>query len=129
MSDLTDISLPQVDPSKAALATQEVCVSSNTLSKSYTVTASGSGPGDHFALSSGSRTIPFKVHWHASAAQAGRGLSSGIPSGALTSAAMDQACTARNKARLTVEFAQPDLEMAEPGLTYTGILNLTVSPQ
>ena len=128
ISGLTDMSFTQVDPNDPATATQDVCVLSNTISKSYTITARGSGAGGEFVLSSGARTVPFKVRWSADASMEGAGLSSGVPSGALTSAAADQSCTSGNT-RLSVEIAQSALQLAEPGLAYTGILNLTVSPQ
>lgn len=129
ISGLKDVSFTQVDSNKPALSTQDVCVWSNTVSKSYTITASGSGSGGAFVLSSGTRTVPFNVRWGSKAGEGGQRLTSGVPSGALTSAATDQECTPGTTTPFSIQLAQADLRLAEPGLAYTGILNLTVSPQ
>ena len=64
LTGLNDISFPNADISTAAISSQNNCAWSNTLSRGYTITASGSGAGQAFTLTSGSGANPaYTVSW------------------------------------------------------------------
>ena len=70
ISGLDDISLLNLDPSVDASNNQDVCVWSNTSTRGYSITASGSGTGNAFTLASGASTVPYSVEWAGSIGQA-----------------------------------------------------------
>lgn len=130
ISGLADMSFNIQDPSEVASGTQDICIWSNTASKSYTITASGSGPGGAFVLLSGAQAVPYKVSWFSTVEGGQSALSSDLASAKLTSAATHQSCRSERKsARLSVKIAPADLQFMEPRVSYVGVLNLTVSPQ
>src|SRR5687768_15086589 len=53
ISGLADVTFNAVDPSSPAANAQNVCVWSNTTTKGYRITATGSGAASAFTLSSG----------------------------------------------------------------------------
>ena len=53
ISGLSDVTFSNVDPSVAASNAQNVCVWSNTSTRGYTITATGSGSANAFTLASG----------------------------------------------------------------------------
>ena len=67
-----------VDPGIAAASAQNVCVWSNTATRGYNITASGSGAGNAFTLANAALTIPYAVEWSdTSGAASGTALTSG----------------------------------------------------
>jgi hypothetical protein len=81
LSKLTDVSLLNQDPGSDALANQDVCVWSNTVSSGYSITATGNGAGNAFTLASGSETVPYAVEWAGTSGQtSGTGLTAGVAS-------------------------------------------------
>src|SRR5579884_2119537 len=69
LSGLVDVSFANQDPATPALSAQNVCVWSNTSTKGYNVTATGSGTANAFTLSSGALTVPYSVQWSQSSGQ------------------------------------------------------------
>src|SRR3712207_6597370 len=53
ISGLADVTFNAVDPASAAANAQNVCVWSNTSTKGYRITATGSGTANAFTLASG----------------------------------------------------------------------------
>lgn len=132
ISGLDDISLLNLDPSVDASTNQDVCVWSNTSTRGYSITASGSGAGDAFTLASGTETVPYSVEWASSTGQAnGTALVAGSPESGLTSNATHQLCSSgpAGSASLIVKLASADLSEMQAGLTYTGTLTLLVQPE
>lgn len=128
ISGLTDIAFIDQVPTEAASGTRGVCIWSNTRSQTYTVTASGSGPGGDFLLSNGARKVPYAIRWNAPGAATS--LSNGVTSMTLISAANQQTCKSEPRsASLTVEIEPSDLQTMEPGVTYVGTLTLIVAPE
>ena len=70
LTGLTDVSFLNQDPAVAAASTQNVCVWSNTSTKGYFVTATGSGTASAFTLANGALTVPYSVEWAGSSGQA-----------------------------------------------------------
>lgn len=132
ITGLGDVSFTGHDPATAASNAQNVCVWSNTATKAYTVTATGSGSASAFTLSNGSTTVPYSVQWAATSGQTtGTALSSGTATTSLTTGALNQTCSSAptTTASLIVGIGTADLGTMTAGSTYTGTLTLLVTPQ
>jgi hypothetical protein len=132
LTGLTDVAFTSVDPATAASDAQDVCVWSNTATKAYTITASGSGTGSAFTLANGALTVPYSVQWNASSGQTtGTALTAGTASASLVSAATSQNCASgvASSASLVVGIAATDLQTMEGTVSYAGTLTLLVTPQ
>lgn len=130
ISGLADVTFASQDPTIAASNAQDVCVWSNTATKGYTVTASGSGASNAFTLANGSLTVPYSVQWAATAGQTtGSALTAGSVSADLTSGATQQVCaTGGDSASLVVGISTDDLGTMQALTDYTGTLTLVVAP-
>lgn len=127
---LSDVSLAAVSPDETATAAQSVCVWSNTATRGYSVTASGSGGGGAFVLASGAQSTRYDVAWNGSAGQgSGTRLAPGSPLAGQTSSAITPDCAAGPSASLTVSVEASELRAAQAEATYLGTLNLLVSPE
>ena len=63
ITGLSDVAFTNQDPGTPAASAQDVCVWSNTATKAYTITATGSGTASAFTLTNGSGTVPYSVEW------------------------------------------------------------------
>ena len=132
LSGLTNVDFANQDPAVAATKAQNVCVWSNTATRGYTVTATGSGSGNAFTLTDGSATVPYSVQWAPASDQtSGSPLLSGAASSALTSTATQHSCTSgpSSSASLIVGIGTTDLSTMSAGSSYSGTLTLLVTPQ
>jgi hypothetical protein len=133
ITGLSDIAFTNVDPASTATNAQNVCVWSNTSTKGYTITASGSGTAGAFTLSSAALpTIPYSVQWNASSGQSsGTALTSGTASASLTTTATKPTCSSAptTTSSLIVSIAATDLQSMVATASYTGTLTLLVTPQ
>ena len=132
LTGLADVSFTNQDPATPALNAQNVCVWSNTSTKGYNVTASGSGAANAFTLASGAATVPYSVEWAASSGQSsGTGLTTGSALTGLTSTATNATCASgpSKSASLIVKIATTDLQSMQAATTYTGTLTLVVAPE
>ena len=132
ITGLEDVTFASQDPTSAASNAQDVCVWSNTATKGYTVTATGSGASNAFTLANGALTVPYSVSWAASSGQSsGTGLTAGSASAGLVSAASQQICSSgpANSASLIVGISTADLGGMQAETDYTGTLTLVVTPQ
>jgi len=97
----------------------------------YRITASGSGPGGSFELSSGSDNLPYEVQWNDVAGQSGgTPLVANQPLTGQQSAASIDDCSkgAPTSASLLVVLRSAAVAAASSG-TYTGTLTLLVAPE
>jgi hypothetical protein len=132
ITGLSDVSFTNQDPATAASSAQNVCVWSNTATKAYTITATGSGAANAFTLSNGTTTVPYSVEWAASSDQtSGTALGTGTASSSQTSTATHQTCTSgpASSASLIVGITTANLGTMSAGSSYTGTLTLLVTPQ
>ena len=132
LSGLSDVSFANQDPATAALNAQNVCVWSNTTTKGYNVTATGSGAGSAFTLANGALTVPYSVEWAGSSGQSsGTALTSGSSLTGLTSAATNATCSAgvSSSASLIVRIAAANLQGMQAATAYNGTLTLVVAPE
>lgn len=132
LTGLADVAFTSVDPSTAASNAQSVCAWSNTATKSYTVTATGSGTSNAFTLANGSLTVPYSVQWSGSAAQtSGTALTAGTASSSFVSTATNQQCASgpTASASLIVGISANDLQTMQASTNYTGTLTLLMTPQ
>ena len=132
ITGLADVSFLTQDPNTAATNAQNVCVWSNTATKGYTITASGSGAANAFTLANGALTVPYSVQWAATSGQTtGTALTAATASAGLVSTATNQTCASgpTSSASLIVNIATTDLGTMQAATTYTGALTLVVTPQ
>lgn len=133
ISGLGDVTFGAVDPTTPASNNQDVCVWSNTSTRGYRITASGSGTGSAFTLASGVLpVVPYSVEWAGTSGQTGgSALTSGSALTGLTSIATSPTCSsgATPTASLIVKMAAADLGNMQAGPTYTGTLTLLVAPE
>ena len=133
ISGLTDVTFTGVDPSVAAIDAQDVCVRSNTSTRGYSVTATGSGASSAFTLSSGALPdVPYTVEWAPTSGQStGTALTAGTALTGQTSTAINSDCSAgpSSSASLVVALGSPTLQSMTAGVTYNGTLTLVVAPE
>lgn len=132
LSGLSDVSFLNQDPATAALNAQNVCVWSNTSTKGYNVTASGSGTGSAFTLNNGALTVPYSLEWSGTSGQtSGTALTSGTAVTGLKSTATSATCSsgASSSASLIVKMSTGNLQTMQAATTYTGTLTLVVAPE
>ncbi|MBV1916580.1 MAG: hypothetical protein KUG65_00735 [Sphingomonadaceae bacterium] len=132
ISGLSDVSLHALDPAMTAIKSQNVCVWSNTPSRTYRITASGSGAGNSFSLANGPLTTPYSVAWNTAPGQtAGVALTAGTSIEGLVSTATERTCASGSSGRssLIVSIASSDLEGMQPETNYLGLLRLIVTPE
>jgi hypothetical protein len=133
ISGLSDVTFSNVDPSVAASDAQNVCVWSNTSTRGYTITATGSGAANAFTLASGVLpVVPYTVQWASSSGQtSGTGLTAGSTLTGQTSTATNSDCSAgpTASASLVVSIGSSTLQSMSAGVTYNGTLTLVVAPE
>jgi hypothetical protein len=132
LTGLTDVAFTNQDPSVAASSAQNVCVWSNTSTRGYNVSASGSGSGGAFTLANGASTVPYSVEWAASSgATSGSALASGTALTGLTSTGINPTCSAgpASSASLVVKLSAANLQSMQAATSYTGSLTLVVAPE
>ena len=132
LTGLTDVAFTNQDPAVAASNAQNVCVWTNTNTKGYYVTATGSGSGSAFTLNNGATTVPYSVQWAGSSGQAsGTALTASTALHGLTSTATNPTCSSgpASSASLVVSISSADLQAMQAATTYTGTLTLVVAPE
>lgn len=132
LTGLSDVAFTNQDPMSPATNSQNVCVWSNSSTKGYNITATGSGSSGAFTLANGSLTVPYSVEWSGtSGASSGTALSSGAPLTGLVSTATNPTCSsgAATTASLIVNLTAADLQSMKAATTYTGTLTLVVAPE
>ncbi|WP_338504005.1 hypothetical protein V6R86_09315 [Sphingomonas kaistensis] len=133
ISGLTDVTLANLDPTANAVAAQNVCVWSNSSTRGYRITATGSGTGNAFTLANGALSaVPYAVEWGGSTGlSSGTALSAGAPLPGQVSTATRADCSAgpASSASLIVRLAAADLQQMSAATNYTGTLTLLVAPE
>lgn len=133
ISGLRDVSFSLVDPLVLASDAQNVCVWSNTSTRRYSITATGSGASDAFTLSSGALpAVPYTVGWAQTSGQtSGSSLTASTALSSQTSSATNSDCSAgpASSASLVVAIASSTLQSMTSGVTYNGTLTLVVAPE
>lgn len=112
-------------------ASQNLCVFNSSGTGRYSVTATGSGTGGTFALSSGAAQLPYDVLWADSPDQTGgTQLVAGAAAPGFASAAAQQTCNSGPpaSASLTVVIRSAALTRATAG-DYSGTLQVTIAPE
>lgn len=133
ISGLTDVDLTNSDPSVNAAVAQNVCVWSNTATRGYRVTATGSGAASAFTLANGALpVVPYSVEWSGTTGQTtGTSLTTGTALVGQTSAATAQDCSSGpvSSASLIVRVGSSALQAMPAATTFTGTLTLVVAPE
>lgn len=133
ISGLSDVTFTNADPSVDASNAQNVCVWSNTSTRGYNITATGSGSGGAFTLASGALPpVPYAVEWAPSSGQtSGTSLTASTALTGQTSTATNSDCSAgpSASASLVVSIGSTTLQGMDAGVTYNGTLTLVVAPE
>jgi len=132
ISGLSDVSFANQDPATAALSAQNICVWSNTSTKGYNVTASGSGTANAFTLANGALTTPYTVEWAQTSGQSsGTALATGTALTGQKSTATNALCASgpSSTASLIVKMSTASLQTMQAATTCTGTLTLVVAPE
>lgn len=132
LTGLMDVTFANQDPATAASNAQSVCVWSNSSTRGYNVTATGSGSSNAFTLANGALTVPYNVEWAGSSGQtSGTALTSGSALTGLTSVATSATCSsgASSSASLIVKIPAANLQTMQAATSYTGTLTLVVAPE
>jgi hypothetical protein len=132
LTGLNDVTFTNQDPNVAAANAQNVCVWSNSATRGYYVTATGSGAASAFTLANGAATVPYTVEWAGTSAQtSGTALSASTALHGLTSAATNPTCGSgpTSSASLIVRMSTASLQSMQAATTYTGTLTLVVAPE
>lgn len=133
ISGLTDVAFSNVDPMGTATNAQSLCVWSNTSTRGYSITATGSGAASAFTLASGALpAAPYTVQWAPTSAQtSGTSLAVGTALTGQTSTAINSNCSAGPSATasLVVSVGSSTLQSMTAGVTYNGTLTLVVAPE
>jgi len=114
-----------------AVRSENVCLYADTATNGYNITATGTGPGGAFQLSSGSGSMAYQVQWSASSGQSsGAQLTANVPLTGQVSTATHQTCSTgpASSASLIVVLQSAALSSATAG-TYNGTLTLVVGPE
>lgn len=132
ISALTDVAFGTIaNLTVDAIQSQNICVYSNSATSGYNVTASGTGSGGNFVLSSGALSLPFEVQWSGTSAQtSGTQLNPNVPLTGQISSATQQSCNSgpATSASLIVILRSSALSSATAGI-YNGTLTLVVGPE
>lgn len=132
ITGLTDISLANADPSSAATSPQNTCVWSNTATKGYTITATGSGTAGAFTLASGGLApVTYAVAWNQQSGQpSGTSLTPATASTGFVSTAVLPGCATAptTTSTLIVSITSAQLQTMASLTNYTGTLTLLVNP-
>lgn len=132
ITGLSDVTFSSVDPGSAASNAQSNCVWSNTATKGYSITATGSGTSGAFTLANGGLSVPYSVQWSASAGQsAGTALATGTALTGMTSTAVNPTCSTSptTTSSLVIGITAANLQSMTAATSYTGTLTLLVTPQ
>lgn len=114
-----------------AIRNENVCLYADTNTNGYNVTATGTGPGGSFQLSSGSNALGYEVQWSSSSGQtSGFQLTPNVPLTGQVSTATHQVCSTGpvTTASLVVVLRSTVLSSARAG-AYSGTLTLVVGPE
>jgi len=120
-----------VNLSVDAIRSENVCLFADTNTNGYNVTASGTGPGGSFQLTSGISSMAYEVQWSGTAGQSsGAQLTANVPLVGQTSGALQQTCNngPATTASLVIVLRSTALSAATAG-TYNGALTLLVGPE
>ena len=132
LTNLTDVTFGTIaNFGSDAVQSQSVCLFADTNTNRYNVSASGSGPGGDFQLSSGPDSLAYEVQWSSSAGQgAGAQLTPSVPLTGQSSTAVQQTCNSgpATTASLILIVRSTALSSATAG-SYTGTLTLVVGPE
>jgi hypothetical protein len=128
---LSDVAFGTVNVGLDQSSSQNVCAYSDSATSGYSVSATGSGSGGSFALSSGAAALPYEVLWSGTANQTGgTALIAGATTGGFTSAATHQFCNSgpSTSASLTIVLRSAALGSATAG-SYSGTLQVMIAPE
>lgn len=132
ITNLSDLAFGSIaNLSTDAVRSENVCLFADTNTNGYNITATGTGPGGTFQLSSGLGSMAYEVQWSSSSGQSsGAQLTPNVPLTGQVSAATHQTCSTgpASSASLVIVLRTAALSSATAG-AYNGTLTLVVGPE
>lgn len=132
MTNLSDVAFGTIaNLNVDAVRNESLCLYADTSSLGYNITATGTGAGGAFQLSSGAGSMAYDVEWSSAAGQSsGTQLTPNVPLTGQTSSATHQTCNngPAATASLILVVRSTALSSAAAG-TYGGSLTLLVGPE
>ena len=134
ITGLRNVIFASLDIAVDAINSQSICVYSDTATKGYSVTATGSGSGSAFTLSGGAvgGALPYIVQWGQTPGQTvGTQLNPGTALTGQKSTATQQRCSngPSSTASLIIVLRATNLQSATAGISYTGTLTILIAPE
>jgi hypothetical protein len=131
VSGVRDMEFADVESEVLQTRSRDICMSSNSLARSFTVAAIGSGSGGSLELSNGSNTLAYSVRWSSPEnLDPGSGSAMDSPARSIDASPSPLGCrSGMGLARLTVALNGPRPRPAETRAPYTGTLTLLLSPE
>lgn len=132
ITNLSDVNFGLIANLQAdARQSQNLCVFSQSTGGRYSITATGSGSGSSFALTSGANSLAYEVEWSDQSGQtSGTSLVPAVAATGRVSAATHQTCNSgpASSASLIVILRSSILTQAREG-NYSGSLTLVVAAE
>jgi hypothetical protein len=131
VSGARDVEFTEDDSEGVQIRSRDICMSSNSLARSFRVAAIGSGPEGALELSSGSDTLAYSVQWSLPENPNPASLpATDAPSGNIDTSPSQLECrSGTGLARMTVALDDPRPRSVKAHAPYTGTLTLLLSPE
>jgi hypothetical protein len=131
VSELQDMEFTEADSEVPQTRSRDICMSSNSLARAFTVSALGSGSEGSLELSNGSHTLAYSVHWSwPEEPDPGSPFAMASRASNLVASPSRLGCrSGMGLARLTVAIDDPRPRLIDTRVPYTGTLTLLLSPE
>lgn len=128
ISNLSDVTIAAT--AGAVSSAQGPCVWSNTATRAYRITASGSGNAGAFSLTNGTTPIPYNVDWAAApGAVSFTPLSATTQSAPFIATSATSNCAGGPDSTLRITIGAQNVAKMVSGQVYQGTMTLVVTPQ
>jgi hypothetical protein len=127
VSGLSDVAFDAAVTGDTTVVTQNLCIKG--ASRSYTVAASGSGPGGTLSLSNGDKSIAYRVGWFPQGGMGSEAHSSQLPVAVQPTPRPADCAREQGSGQLRIEIGSADSAGIPANGPYTGSLVLMFSPE
>lgn len=131
VSGVQEMEFAEADSEVPRTRSRDICISSNSLARSFRVSAVGSGSEGSLEVSNGSHTLAYSVHWSwPEEPDPGSPSATGSPASSLVASPSPLRCRpGMGLVRLTVAIDDPRPRLVDTHAPYTGTLTLLLSPE
>ena len=131
VSGVRDMEFADVESEVLQTRSRDICMSSNSLARSFRVSVVGSGSEGSLEVSNGPHTLAYSVHWSwPEEPDPGSPSATGSPASSLVASPSQLRCRpGMGLVRLTVAIDDPRPRLVDTPAPYTGTLTLLLSPE